>query len=161
MPVWIVHSALLEYYKDAYALVRRYHPSALVIFNELYDELIPAWDYELREPEYYNVVLDLHLYDWQLPYTYESSPQHIQDAKNWKSVIDKHKAFHPIIVGEWCMSTGTYVQAGQPFVSAAVDSFSASIGWFLWNWKIEKGLGFDEWDVQYQMRHKHGLRPVY
>ncbi len=61
---------------------------------------------------------------------------------------------HPVIVGEWCMSTGTVMQVGQPFVNAAVRSFDRTSGWFLWNWKVERGIGFDSWDVQYQ----HAIR---
>lgn len=58
------------------------------------------------------------------------------------------------------MSTGTFVQAGQPFVAAAVHSFNESIGWYLWNWKIERGLGFDEWDVELQSQIPGGLNPM-
>ena len=70
----------------------------------------------------------------------------------------------PILVGEWCMSTGTYTQAGQSFVDAAVASFSSTSGWFIWNWKVEPGIPFKEWDVQYQMKlwgeGKGGLYPL-
>lgn len=52
------------------------------------------------------------------------------------------------------MSSGTFVQAGQEFVDASVASFrdGNAIAWYIWNWKIEKGLGFDEWDVQLQFK---------
>lgn len=55
------------------------------------------------------------------------------------------------MVGEWCMSTGTKLQVGQSFVTTAVNSFTDSFGWYMWNWKIEHQLGFYEWDVKYQL----------
>ena len=57
------------------------------------------------------------------------------------------------------MSSGTWHQAGQPFVNAAVKSFDRAAGWFMWNWKIQRASGFDEWDVQYQHQIK-GLDPL-
>jgi hypothetical protein len=39
-------------------------------------------------------------------------------------------------------------------VDANVESFKRAMGWYIWNWKIERGAGFDMWDVQYQ--HKLG-----
>ena len=50
----------------------------------------------------------------------------------------------------------TYLQA---YVDAAVKSFERSSGWYLWNWKIQPGIGFEEWDVQAQKNKKNGLDP--
>jgi hypothetical protein len=88
----------------------------------------------------------------------ESAPQHIQDAVNWEPMIDKYLVQYPIMVGEWCFSTGTFVQAGQAFVDAAVKSFENTAAFYAWNWKVERGIGFDEWDVQYQASLKDGLK---
>jgi glucan 1,3-beta-glucosidase len=154
------HSVLLKYYYDSYHIIRESSSTALVVFNELYESYYSAWGGELLEPDYYNVVVDWHLYDWQEPYTKRNITQHIDDAHRWRPLIRDHSLFpfHPIIVGEWCMSTGTFVQAGQPFVDASLDSFAESLGWFLWNWKVEKGINFDEWDVQLQLSLPEGLR---
>lgn len=100
------HTLLLGYYDHAYRVVRRYSNKALFIFNDLYSDFFGLWVSELREPKYYNVVLDLHLYDWQEPYTFESAEQHIADALEWKSVIGNLSVCHPVIVGEWSYSTG-------------------------------------------------------
>lgn len=35
-----------------------------------------------------------------------------------------HGQGHPVIVGEWCMSTGSKVRVGQEFVDATIESFS-------------------------------------
>jgi aryl-phospho-beta-D-glucosidase BglC (GH1 family) len=154
------HSQLVEYYTNAYRIIRSYSPDSIVVFNELYDFFYPWWDWELREKDgFYNIILDVHLYDWQQPFTKEPAAQHVTDAMHWKGVIDTLSKSHPVVVGEWCMSTGTWRQAGQSFVNAAVKSFDRAAGWYMWTWKIQRGIGFDEWDVQYQ-HMIHGLDPL-
>ena len=66
------------------------------------------------------------------------------------STLFKHKHKHKHLL---------YLQVGQPFVNSAVQSFSEASGWYLWNWKVERGLGFDSWDVQYQ-HEIGGLDPL-
>lgn len=143
-------SELNAFYSRAYHTVRHYNPTTVVVFNELYAECYDLWKDKLVEPEFYNVVMDLHLYNWQQPFTSEPVETHIADAVAFEAVIEQQSAHHPVLVGEWCFSTGTSVQAGQPFVDACVESFAASLGWYLWNWKVERGIHFDEWDVQLQ-----------
>ena len=63
---------------------------------------------------------------------------------------------HPVIVGEWSMSTGLNVATGQPFVDACVSSFEHGYGYYLWTWKVERGWHYDDWDLQYQSRLKTG-----
>jgi len=149
---------LLKFYQDAYILVRRYSPSVAVVFNELYEGCYALWRNKLREPEYYNVLIDLHLYNWQLPYTAQSAETHIANAAAWVDTVDHVGQAHPVLIGEWCFSTGTVVQAGQAFVSACTQSFQRAAGWFVWNWKVERGIHFDEWNVQLQYELPNGLR---
>ncbi len=149
---------LKDFYHRAYHTVRKYSRTAMVVFNELFEECYAVWKDELQEPKYYNVVMDLHLYNWQEPYTSEPAAQHIQDAVAFAEVVQAQSKHHPVIVGEWCFSTGTVVQAGQPFVDACVESFRSGLGWYLWNWKVERGIHFDEWDVQLQYEKEDGLR---
>lgn len=153
------HNTLESYYIDSYKIIREHSSTALVVFNELYKEFYSSWDKFAREPEFYNVVIDFHLYNWQEPYTSESSDMHVQDALDWAPMIRNYSLAHPILVGEWSMSTGTVVQAGQPFVNACTHSFSYALGHYAWNWKVEKNIGFNEWDVHYQAFHvNNGLR---
>lgn len=148
---------ILDYYSSAYKIIRKYSKSTLVVFNELYSYDFHNWNYQLQEPDYYNVIIDWHLYDW--PMTQLNAVQHIENANAWAGVIESYNSYHPVLIGEWSMSTGTH-QAGQPYVDACVNSFDDhSIGWYLWNWKIERSAGFDEWDVQYQHQIR-GLNPL-
>jgi len=54
------------------------------------------------------------------------------------------------MVAEWSMSTGIVVQTGQAFVDACLRSFQHGFGYYLWTWKVERGWGYDDWDLQYQ-----------
>lgn len=151
------HTVLQEYYDKAYKIVRQHSPTAMVLFNELYGYLYGKWNQFLLEPDYYNVVVDWHLYEW--PHRLENNTAHIEHAHDWKDIIETYSNHHPIIIGEWCMSTGKN-EAGQPFVDAALDSFKSTWGWYLWNWKIQKGIGFERWDVQLQTEMSNGLNPL-
>ena len=97
---------LVEFYKEAYRTIRRYSETNIFVFNDIYSDFYDSWNYILQEPDFYNVALDLHLYDWQEPYTSESAEQHIADAEGWQALIRRLSLTHPIIIGEWSYSTG-------------------------------------------------------
>lgn len=145
---------LKDYYTRAYGLIRAYSKSAWVVFNAV------DWaPFVMPEPAFYNVILDLHMYEWQQPHTAESIGQHIAHAGQWAGMLQRASTRYPVVVGEWSMSTGTK-QAGQAYVDKAEDSFAQTLGWYLWTWKVQRGAGFDEWDVQYQYSLPNGLRPL-
>ena len=58
-------------------------------------------DHRYSEPEYHNVILDLHLYDWQEPFTSLPVEGHIQDAIEWKILIQDQLVSHPVIIGKF------------------------------------------------------------
>ena len=149
---------LHTFYQESYRIIRKYSSNCMVVFNELYENCYSKWENKLQEPDYYNVQIDLHLYNWQEPYTEQSAKMHINNAKAWENLVLDISKYHPVLVGEWCFSTGTYVQAGQDYVNACVDSFERASGWYIWTWKVEEGISFDEWDVQLQYSLPNGLR---
>eukprot|EP01039_Chlorochromonas_danica_P011177 gene11177-12462_t len=153
------HEDLVAFYQNAYEVVRKHSRHGLVVFNEMYEANYKKYAEDLQEPQFYNVVMDLHLYNWQEPHTSESVDLHIRDARSWSGLIETFSVQHPIVVGEWSMSTGTMVRAGQAFVDACTTSFQQSLGWYAWTWKVERAAHFDEWDVQYQYSKRNGLRP--
>lgn len=153
------HDLLVDFYQASYKIIRKKSKTCLVVFNDIYDQTYASWNTVLIEPAYNNVVFDWHLYNWQEPFTSESNAEHVFDAEKWSKLIEEYSVFHPMMVAEWSMSTGIVTQAGQPFVDACVNSFRKSFGSYAWNWKIEKGIHFDEWNVQLQYSEKHGLRP--
>jgi glucan 1,3-beta-glucosidase len=101
------HTELIRYYEQAYAIVRAYSSTAWVVFNVLDEEFYSNYATSMKEPKYYNVLIDLHLYDWQAEHTRESRAQHLHHAEGWGRLIQQiSTSSHPVIVGEWSMSTG-------------------------------------------------------
>jgi glucan 1,3-beta-glucosidase len=154
------HVMLLHFYQSAYEIIRRYDRRTLVVFNELYANFYGWWNAELQEPTYYNVIVDYHLYDgigWE---TLESESQHLSNAEAYGTLIDSYSFAHPVLVGEWSMSTGP--TPDQKFVDACVAAFHRSVGWYLWNFKIESELEneYVAWDVLNQLQLEEGLRPI-
>lgn len=99
---------LLSYYESSYRILRTYSHTGIFIFNDIYSKSYSFWNLALKEPEFYNVALDLHLYDWQEPYTFSSAEQHISDAIAWEHIIAEISKTHPVYIGEWSYSTGEY-----------------------------------------------------
>ena len=86
------HNLLESFYRSSYSLIRRYHPSLYIIYNELYSDYYSIWDNKFLEPKYYNIIVDWHLYHWQQQYYNYTKQQHINDVKEWKYLInDYHK----------------------------------------------------------------------
>jgi hypothetical protein len=97
------------------------------------------WDDALLEPHYYNVMIDWHLYQFMFPQW--NIYEHVYSARTWELLIEQYRDLHPVLIGEWSMGTGSN-PAGQPYVDACVEAFKSGSGWYLWNWKIQKGLGY-------------------
>lgn len=95
------HTALLDFYEKSYAIIRGYSTEALVVFNELYTNQYSWWNQALLEPDFYNVVVDWHLYQFQYPHftTYE----HVAAARAWENTIAEFDSVHPIIIGLLCL----------------------------------------------------------
>lgn len=65
-----------------------------------------SWNKELREPNYYNVIVDWHLYQFQFPkYT---TNEHVAAARAWEQTIEEYDSIHPIIVGTYAVHPGNY-----------------------------------------------------
>jgi glucan 1,3-beta-glucosidase len=146
----IHHWELRAFYNASYTMIRERHPSLLIVFNELYPKCFSWWTDTLLEPSYYNVAMDLHIYDWQPDKANYTVEAHIESIREWRDVFREHEDMRPLIVGEWCMSYAKNATPRQDFVDANVRVFDRTMGWFAWSWKVERGNGYDDWDVQYQ-----------
>jgi glucan 1,3-beta-glucosidase len=101
------HTELIHYYEQAYAIVRAYSSTAWVVFNVLDEQFYADYASSMKEPKYYNVLIDLHLYDWQAEHAREGRTQHLRHAEGWGRLIQQiSTSSHPVVVGEWSMSTG-------------------------------------------------------
>jgi glucan 1,3-beta-glucosidase len=153
------HFTLAAFYQNAYHIIRRHNPRIMVVFNELYQKCYSWWNQVLMEPVYYNVIVDWHLYDCMGGQSLETHEQHLIDAAAFGPLIESFNNVHPIIIGEWSMSTGLD-SPDQQFVTDTVSAFKNAAGWYLWTWKTDRSSGYDAWDVQYQLQLKNGLRPL-
>ena len=193
------HPALLQYYRDAYSIVRRRRGDLWVVFNELYEELLPLWLHPgapgraggdagagseggpnpsasavtlTEEFGFINVVLDLHLYNWQEPFTFMNASQHAAAVAQWAGLIDRLSPYYNVIVGEWCFSSGRLMELGPPFVQQQLEVFAdkrfhspmGSSGWYIWSWKIDPVARlnpvFQWWDVQYTINRNSAIQQL-
>jgi len=140
------HNDLLNYYQQAYTIIRKYSATANVIFNELYGNFYSSWNNQLTEPNYYNVLEDWHLYDCFGDRAHVSTQEHIQAAQSWGPMILQYQNQHPIFVGEWSMGTGDN-PGGQGFLDAQETSFANGYGFTFWTLKEADDKASCEWDL--------------
>jgi aryl-phospho-beta-D-glucosidase BglC (GH1 family) len=138
-PHWsIPDPILLDFYHRAYTIVRRHSPTLHFVFNSLYGPH-DRWANALPEPQYYNVVLDLHLYTVWSGFT--NFDQHLAEARRMGEEIRYLSLFYPVVVGEWSVATGlaSYTESQkQQFAAAEVNSFvNNAFGWHYWSYKLE------------------------
>jgi len=148
-PAWSLeqdnHNDLLNYYQQAYSVIRQYDNHTNVIFNELYSQFYSSWNGQLTEPNYYNVLEDWHLYDCYGDQAHVSTQQHIEDAQSWGPMILQYQNQHPIFVGEWSLATGDN-PGGQGYCDAEETSFLNGYGWGFWSIKQANDKASCEWD---------------
>lgn len=61
----------------------------------------------MREPNYYNVIVDWHLYQFQFPKY--STNEHVAAARAWELTIEEYDPIHPIIVGTYVERRAKYI----------------------------------------------------
>jgi hypothetical protein len=84
---------------------------------------------ELREPAHFNVALDMHLYAAFDGFTRTSPDGYLvaaADAMDCK--LRAHAYHHPILVGEWALSSGGRAPI-QDFVDGQFEAFEHALGW--------------------------------
>lgn len=142
--------ALLDYYQQAYAIVRAARPDVVLVFCVLYWFDFWAWAAELREPAFFNVALDVHMYTAFDGFTAETDDDTVvQAARGFGCRLMQHQSHHPMLVGEWALAvdpTGEKVK--QSFVDAQMRSFASGLGSYFWTLQMdddaemaERGVG--------------------
>ncbi|KAL3801331.1 hypothetical protein HJC23_006941 [Cyclotella cryptica] len=133
----ISHDLLTDFYREGYAAIRQYSDTVHVVMNSLYKP--HDWTaLVLPEPQYRNVVLDLHLY---APWSGQTEEQGVMDlASSWGEEIRSLKPFYPIIVGEMSLATplSSYsAQQRQVFADIMMSSFvENAYGFMFWSYKL-------------------------
>jgi glucan 1,3-beta-glucosidase len=156
---WAINvNVLKDFYVDAYDVVRSYEPSIYVGFH---DAFTGGWGTFFADKEMTNIFLDIHLYQVFGDQWGEMSIQeHIDYVHtNQKAVISQYKTYDlPVIVGEWSMALpgSVYDNVGstastdikQAFLNAQLNEYEQAMGWFFWNYKIENGNSYNEWNYR-------------
>lgn len=140
------HDLLTSFYRDAYNAIRTHSADVHVVICSLYGP--HDWTAGvLPEPQYRNVVLDLHLYTVWSGLT---QPQQYYDATaDWGRQIRELVPFYPIIVGELSLAVGEVDgQAPVDFTQQIADnSFTSfrdnALGYYFWSEKL--GYATESW----------------
>lgn len=134
-----IRPALLDYYERAYALIRRTRPDVAVVFCVLYWFDFWAWADELREPLYYNVYLDVHMYTAFDGFTAATPDETVvAAARGFGCRLLQHGFHHPPLVGEWALAVdATASKVTQSFVDAQLCAFGSSFGHFFWTLQMD------------------------
>jgi len=114
-------------------------PSAKVVFNVLYWWDYWAWASELREPDFHNVILDMHLYTAFEGFTAATPDLTVlRAAHSFHCRCLAHAWHHPAVIGEWSLAIDAEAtKVTQAYADAQLTAFQASLGWFFWNLKMD------------------------
>lgn len=132
------HDLLASFYQQAYAAIRQSSASVHVVINSLYGP--HDWTAGvLPEPQYRNVILDLHLYTVWSGYT--SPEQFYQAGKDFGTEIRSLTPYYPVIVGEMSLATSLNPYTSeqrQVFGDSEMTSFhDNAFGYMFWSDKLE------------------------
>ena len=130
---------LLRYYEEAYDIVRAHRVDVVLVFCVLYWFDFWAWASELREPRFYNVALDVHMYTAFDGFTAATAEDKIvQAARGFGCRILQHQSHHPMVVGEWALAVDPGgARVTQAFVDAQMLAFSSALGSYFWTFKMD------------------------
>ncbi len=146
-PHWdIPLSVLQDFYTRAYHTARESCDERVaIIMSDAYRPLA-EWDDFLKQPQFKNVLLDMHLYQ-----VFSDKDKaldlagHITKALKWKRILEEFGADR-IIIGEWSivvdnvydkLSSADARLARTLYMQAQQYAFSNTDGWFYWNYKTE------------------------
>lgn len=149
-------SFLREFYKEGYRRIRRHmdDSKAIVIHDGF---RFDAWHGFMSEPEYKNVILDVHWYLGvdigeeleETDYMEYILEDHVRNLKSMKKTM-------PVIIGEWCLCHDsmsdrqrTPVQEDMFYrlvAAAQLSAWEECEGYFFWSYKLIADK--PEWDFR-------------
>lgn len=91
---------LVEYYSEAYRIIRGSSDSLLVVISELWSNQYDSWSLFFDERHYHNVVMDWHLYNWDAE---DGESDHLARAQTWSNFVQTFITKYPMIIGEVCL----------------------------------------------------------
>ena len=158
-------SNLVNYYLQAYHIIRSHSLSIYFIIHEKSHWWIGFWRQQLQEPIYYNVMMDLHLSLFYRNLRSENYSEFNYDVQTWQMRMRMEGVFKPIIVGAWSFvpsdGNSSLVPRAQKqrLVHEQILAMRYALGSYLWAWKIHKNhdISYDN-SVQDQLSREDGLK---
>ena len=154
---------MVAFYHEAYAVIREYSDSVVVVFCVLYWFDYWAWVHELREPTHINVALDVHMYAAFDGFTKHTPKQFLEAAAHSMNCkLRTHAYHHALLVGEWSFSAGAHSPT-RSLVDGEFEAFELSLGWFFWTLKTmhHSLAGSPPWDLVWAVDGYTPDRPDY
>lgn len=156
---------LRQFYIDAYHRIMHHMAEGkYFVFHDAFRT--ESWTDFMQEPEYRNVVLDMHFYISnaelggcpKIPEAYVGALRGPLQAR-----VEKMQQCFPIICGEWCLDNGYIKDVTDPdevervcklLAQTQIDVWNRGSGFFYWNYKM---LVSDEkleyWDLKKCILH--------
>jgi len=135
----IPRDILTQFYRDGYAAIRQHSPTVHIVMNSFVGP--HEWIKDvLPEPQYRNVVLDLHFYTVWSGFTQEQ--QYYSQAEAWGRELRTLTPYYPVVVGEMSLATGGGFQnysseKRQLFADLSMKSFvENAYGFVFWSYKL-------------------------
>ena len=147
-------SMLQEYYKRAYAEVRKSAKSKVkIIMHDAYRPLV-EWQDFIKSKDFTNVLLDTHMYqtfgDKDKKLNFE---EHVAKTFKWKHMLEAFGS-NMVLIGEWSgaldntynkMSKADGDDAKRLYIQAQKHAFNDTAGYMYWNFKTENK---DDWNYK-------------
>ncbi len=145
---------LKNYYKEGYKAVREYCSNDVAVV--ISDSFRPnAWNDFMTQPEFKNVILDLHLYQCFTEKERKMNIiQHLHKTNNeWNELLKKVQENRSAICGEWSLALdpqsfyslndSEIMEATRLYGQAQLKVFEQLRGWFYWTYKTEDTGGWN------------------
>ena len=144
-PVLVKKEVLQDYYKRAYARIRKHSPNSYIVISPLmfpFESGTEAQWTGFMNPSqgYHNVSMDLHYYSC---FGYDADQSDPDKAIKYikvdrKKQIDDYinKNPKPMLIGEWSSCGHFSTNRTREFTQAQVNVYNkAKLGWTFWSWK--------------------------
>ena len=144
-PVLVKKEVLQDYYKRAYARIRKHSPNSYIVISPLmfpFESGTEAqWTGFLNPSQgYHNASMDLHYYSC---FGYDADQSDPDKAIKYikvdrKKQIDDYinKNPKPMLIGEWSSCGHFSTNHTREFTQAQVNVYNkAKLGWTFWSWK--------------------------
>lgn len=155
--VTIAMEVLQDFYRRAYAVIRKESSTCAIVFHDGFRPEDPTWPVFFQSYKDPNIYFDLHLY---LCFSGPKSQQPLDQMVQWAwkdhlTLIEKVSTFAKVIVGEWSLGLVNEQFKGldafqhenvlRLIGAAQLQAYEKAFGWYFWSYRIARSshLGWD------------------